>query len=112
MPRRGSSSRSTRSSSSGVKVTAVKNQRCLSSHASKRSAVRVGATKSPPTRSGQYANSGYHGTMYVAKTSNMKAAENKLLANHSGRHNVQKTSNAAATSGYVYTIVGQKRSST
>ena len=71
--------------------------------------MRNGATVNPSSRASNYASNGYRGTMYYTKSSNMKASENRLLSSHNGRHNVHKKSNHSATSGYVYTIVGQKR---
>ncbi len=53
-------------------------------------AVRNGATGNPNQRASAYKNSGYSGTMYIAKTSNMNASENRLLNHHSGRHNVHQ----------------------
>ena len=87
----------------------VKNITNLHRHASKRGAVRVGATNDPDRRAREYRNDGYHGKMYYTYTSNMRATENRLLRENAGRHNVHKTSNAAAKPGYVYSWQGQKR---
>ena len=70
---------------------------------------RVGATIDIERRRGEYERKGYGGTMYYFKTANMKNAENILLneCKSSGacQRNVQKTSNAAASEGYVYVII-------
>ena len=99
-----------KASRKALKVVASKSQKSLSTHAAKRGSVRVGATSNIAARAKQYKNAGYRGRMYVTKTSNMKAAENKLLKKYSGKHNVQKKSSIAAKPGYVYAIKGQKRS--
>eukprot|EP01084_Bolivina_argentea_P087669 158336_1 len=100
---------SSRRTSNPLRVKSTKNITNLHRHASKKGSVRVGATINPSQRANAYQRSGYRGNMYVTKTTNMNYAENKLLKSHSGRHNVQKSSNVAAKSGYVYAIVGQKR---
>ncbi len=69
--------------------------------------IRVGSTKDPNSRAKQYERDGYSGTMYVAKTSNMQQAENKLL-DHNTRHNDHKTSNQSDDAGYVYVINGRR----
>ena len=69
---------------------------------------RVGATKDIERRRGEYERNGYSGTMYYCKVLNMKSEENTLLneCKSSGvcPRNVQKTSNAQASEGYVYVI--------
>lgn len=71
--------------------------------------VRVGATTKPSSRCASYQSEGYHGTMSVARTKNMRAAENKLLKRKNHVHNVHCSSNVPAKPGYVYKIKGQKR---
>ena len=70
---------------------------------------RVGATNDIERRRGEYERKGYSGTMYYFKTANMKNAENILLneCKSSGvcPGNVQTTSNAQASEGYVYVII-------
>ena len=69
--------------------------------------IRVGATKDLDVRANQYEREGYSGIMYIAKTTNMQYAEDKLLE-HDTRHNIHKTSNVDNGSGYVYVINGKK----
>lgn len=83
-------------------------------HIKKGDVVRVGATTDPKSRIGSYKSQGYIGTVAVAKTTNMKAAENRLLeacgsSKKSGKLNVQKTSNVPAEKGSVYVIEGKKK---
>ena len=84
----------------------------LSEIATQRGSIRVGATSDPGTRARVYANEGYAGIMFVAKTSNMRKAENRLLKaafeSGSGRHNQQTRSNAVAEPGFVYVISGRR----
>lgn len=106
--RSGRSNKCRASKPKALKAVKVKNQSNLVRHAAKRGSVRVGSTCNVSGRKSQYKSNGYKGKMYVAKTTNMKKAENKLLAKHSGRHNVHQKSNAAAKPGYVYVIKGRK----
>ena len=69
--------------------------------------IRVGSTKDPKNRGKEYEREGYSGTIYTAKTSNMKKSENKLLKANP-RHNDHKKSNAAEESGFVYVLNGKK----
>jgi len=71
--------------------------------------IRIGATVDPETRAYQYYRDGYRGEMYYAETTNMKRAENLLLAANDTRHNVHEVSNADDSPGYVYFIQGQRR---
>ena len=71
--------------------------------------LRVGATNDPHRRAGEYKTEySENATMYYAKTSNMRTAENKLLAKCAERgacsFNVQQQSNALAAQGYIYAI--------
>ena len=73
--------------------------------------MRVGATDNPNRRAGEYSQEySETSTMYYAKTSNMKSAEDRLLhmCDKEGkcRDNVQMSSNvpASASRGYVYAI--------
>ena len=72
--------------------------------------IGVGVTTVPDTRISTYQSQGYIGTMYVAKTKNMKQAENRLLeACQTCQLNVQRSSNVRAEDGYVYVIKGHKK---
>ena len=73
-----------------------------------KSVARVGATENPQQRAGQYAREGYSGQMYKFKTQNMRKAEDKLLQQSAGTHNVQERSNAPDEPGYVYALKGRK----
>ena len=72
---------------------------------------RVGATVNKEgalqSRIYYYKYKGYTGTLYLAKTTNMKVAENRLL-NYCKKCdlNIQKRSNAQPKPGYVYVIEG------
>ncbi len=72
-------------------------------------APRVGATKDPQRRAGEYGREGYTGTMFYARTENMKQAENRLLQDctyaKTCAANAQKKSNAQPEPGYVYVLV-------
>ena len=70
--------------------------------------IRVGATNDPNRRANQYEREGYSGQMYYFKTENMRKAEDKLLEQAAGIHNVQQRSNAENKPGYVYAIKGRK----
>ena len=72
---------------------------------------RVGATVNKEgalkSRISKYKYKGYTGTLYLAKTRNMKKAENRLLEYCMECHlNIQKRSNAQPKPGYVYIIKG------
>ena len=73
-----------------------------------KSVVRVGATENPQQRADQYAREGYSGQMYQFRTQNMHRAEDRLLQQAAGTHNVQERSNAPDKPGYVYAIKGRK----
>jgi hypothetical protein len=90
-------------------VVKVSSQAKLTELAQEHGSVRVGATGNPSQRASSYQTQGYRGTMYAARTENMYQAENRLLNNSDGRHNVHKQSNAADEGGFVYVIQGQKR---
>jgi hypothetical protein len=79
----------------------------LNEIAQEKGSIRVGSTKDPIRRAGEYEREGYSGTMYVAKTTNMKYAANKLLKLNP-RHNVYSSSNADEDDGYVYVLKGKK----
>ena len=84
-------------------------QEQLKQFAQQRKPVRVGATKDPHRRAGEYSREGYRGTMYYAPTQNMQRAEDSLLASCKAMHacagNFQRSSNAKAEQGYVYIIL-------
>ena len=69
----------------------------------------VGTSKDPIERSYDHEKKYDGKTMYVAKTENMKTAEDRLLSKCGAREgcasNVQKHSNASAEKGYVYAIL-------
>ena len=69
--------------------------------------IRVGSTIDPERRANEYERDGYSGIMYIAKTTNMQYAEDKLLE-YKPLHCIQSTSNAANEPGYVYVINGRK----
>ncbi len=68
-------------------------------------AIRCGLTNDPQRRKNEYSRDGYNGTMYFARTNNMKRDEQKLLNVKDWRDNIQKRSNGQEKSGYVYIIV-------
>ena len=74
--------------------------------------VRVGSSENALNgrRRGEYESDSYSGWMYIAKTKNMESAEQKLLDECRGKHNVQKTSNAKAKPGHVYILIGERYS--
>ena len=73
-----------------------------------KSVARVGATENPQQRADQYASEGFSGQMYEFKTQNMRKAEDRLLQQSAGTHNVQERSNAPDKPGYVYALKGRK----
>ena len=73
-----------------------------------KSVARVGATENPQQRADQYAREGYSGQMYQFRTQNMHRAEDRLLQQAAGTHNVQARSNAPDKPGYVYVVKGRK----
>jgi len=90
-----------------VKVTQTKLKRI----APKNGSIRVGATVNPSQRASAYKYDGYGGTMYIARTRNMKQAENHLLDSARGaRYNRMRRSNAQGAPGNVYVIQGRKYS--
>ena len=70
--------------------------------------VYVGSSVDIQQRTGQHQREGYSGTVYYASTDNMMRAEDKLLQQNPGRHNIQQQSNAEQGKGYVYGIKGRK----
>jgi hypothetical protein len=72
----------------------------------KHKAIRVGATIEPEVRRAYYESHDYEGTMYVVKTTNMNADENKLLDKAKGIYNVVGRSSKGEEGGHVYAIVG------
>ena len=83
-------------------------QQVLFQRAQESGAVRGGATISPKATKTRYEGQGYGGTLFVATTLNMKAAEDRLLAIRDFRHNVQKLSNVQEEPGFIYVIKGRK----
>ena len=72
--------------------------------------LRVGATNNPRRRAGEYKTEyNENATMYYAKTSNMRTAENRLLGKCAGRggccFNVHRRSNHRKRRGYIYAIL-------
>ena len=74
--------------------------------------IYAGSTKDPEERADQHERNGFSGTMYYAKTQNMRLAENRLLKSRKGdyRYNDHETSNQDEKPGYVYLIKGRKYS--
>ena len=70
--------------------------------------IRAGSTEDPRHRRSAYEGDGYGGTMYCAKTDNMKKAENQLLASRNFLHNDHSRSNATEGRGYIYVIKGRR----
>ena len=62
----------------------------------------TGRTIDPARRHKEHQRDGLDGTMYFAKTENMKKAENRLLEKCPCPDNTQRTSNAPSSPGYVY----------
>ena len=80
-------------------------QKELKQHVRSDEVDRVGATKDPNRRLGEYQREGYSGTMTFAETKNMKRAENVLLEEcKTCPRNTQKASNVGEKPGYVYAI--------
>jgi hypothetical protein len=88
-------------------VQQASSQSQLHSMANSYGTIRTGSTANPAARASGYRAEGYSGTMYVAPTTNMHYAENRLLSN-SMCHNVHHESNATSSPGYVYVIKGKK----
>jgi hypothetical protein len=86
-----------------------KTQKEIEKDAKKNGSIRVGVTDDPKRRAREYEQEGYQGTMEIARTSNMRKAENRLL-DRNYRHNQQKESNAPEKEGYIYLIRGRKLS--
>ena len=76
-----------------LRLENVSTQAELHRRAKKRDAIYVGATDDPHRRLRDHAKEGYSGTMYVARTENMRLAEDKLLKSGSYRYNTQELSN-------------------
>jgi hypothetical protein len=93
---------------SGIREIIPCTQEELREIANDKFSVRVGATVNPENRSNLYKHEGYAGTMYIAPTTNMMKAEDKLLEAGHGVHNVHQVSNAQEAPGYVYVIKGKK----
>lgn len=72
--------------------------------------IRVGATKNISSRTNQYKNERYSGTLFYAKTTNMRKTETMLLLQRPFVHNVHKKSNISNKKGYVYAIKGKQYS--
>ena len=72
--------------------------------------IYAGSTKVPKERASQHERNGYSGTMYYAKTQNMRHAEKRLLDSKKGgyRYNDHQTSHQEEEPGYVYLIKGKK----
>ncbi len=68
------------------------------------SAVRCGLTNKPQRRKNEYSHEGHNGTMYFAKTNNMKRDEQKLLNVKDWRDNIQQRSNGQEKPGFVYIL--------
>ena len=94
-------------SSEKIRTREVKNQGRVHYYA--KNSAYVGSTIDIDDTLRRHTDNGFRGKMYYAKTSNMKYSENRLLSKGYGRHNKQRKSNAKASDGWVYTIVGQKR---
>ncbi|CAF0744275.1 unnamed protein product [Brachionus calyciflorus] len=91
---------------SGLKIEFV-TQKELNEIVQEKNSIRVGSTGNPQQRAQQLEAEGYAGTMYVAKTTNMQLAENKLLE-YQPRHNERLKSNAPNDEGFVFLIKGRK----
>ncbi len=68
-------------------------------------AFRCGSTNDPHRRKNEYSSrEGYTGTMYFARSSDMKEDEDTLLGIKDWPKNKQKKSNSQVNKGYVYVI--------
>lgn len=68
-------------------------------------AIRCGATDNPNRRKNEYSENGYFGVMMYSQVSDMKKAENELLAMKDWPRNKERHSNKHPNeSGYVYFI--------
>lgn len=72
-------------------------------------AIYVGSTGRTASERAYEHQRRYTGTLYYAHTQNMQSTEDKLLKIRY-THNRQRLSNAQPIPGYVYIIVGRKRS--
>ena len=63
-------------------------------------AIRVGSTGDIAARQSQYQHEGYSGTIYYARTENMRVAEDRLLQGKKPRHNEHRVSNSDEERGY------------
>ncbi len=74
--------------------------------ARKDNAFRCGSTNDPNRRKNEYSSrEGFTGTMYSARVSNMKQAEDVLLEIKDWPKNKQTKSNIRPKEGYVYVII-------
>ncbi len=87
-----------------VKVT----QEQLFTIAQEKYAVYGGSTDDPERRAREHSREGYSGKMFYADTKNMMQAEDRLLRTGNFRYNIQGSSNADQSPGYVYVIKGVK----
>jgi hypothetical protein len=87
------------------------NKNTLLSFCKKGRAVKVGSTNDPERRWYEYPQQFRRMTMFVAETTNMYYAENRLLDNlRRGTHkNIHLTSNAQKVPGCVYVFVRMKK---
>ena len=83
-------------------------QKALFKVTRRRRIIRAGATKNIRERINKYKNERYSGTVYFAKTTNMKKTENKLLGQRLYAHNVHRKSNSSNKKGFVYAIKGKR----
>jgi hypothetical protein len=91
-----------------IKVVQLKTQKELHDIAGEWGSIRGGGTQSPEERARGYERQGYSGTMFVAPTTNLMLAEDKLLQNNDFRHNQHQQSNLGEEEGYIYVIQGKK----
>ena len=72
-----------------------------------RGAIRAGSTGDPNQRKYGYEAEGYSGTLFYARVSDMKQAEDDLLRRRDFLHNIHSRSNSQPQKGYVYIIKGR-----
>ena len=70
--------------------------------------IRADSTKDPDRQRSRHEDEGFGGTMFCARTENMRKAENRLLAARGFCHNPHTQRKAAEEPGYIYVIKGKK----
>jgi len=88
-----------------LQVVPVSEQRLYQINRRAANIVNAGTTNNPCRRAAEkFVNDGFRGTMYVARTSNRMATEDRLLQERDHPCNTHKNSNSQPESGFGYAI--------